>query len=349
MKSSIPALAALLLLPALLVPTSLPAQSAAAGSIIVLSGDPVPGGGTVESVFEFTAPSLNDVDQVALRLDLTGTPGGDSDNVGIYRADGASPLVEIARKGQTAPRGDVQFENFFGFLPINSAGQIALFARPFTLGDSNLIGDGTTLVEIARTGDPVPGGDGQVGLLSTPLINNLGQTGVGVFLRNATFGDRGALYRGEGTALTQIVRDGQTVPGGNGRFFCRSTPSFVGPNDLGQFAFEIAIAVATGGADRGIFRGDGTTLVKIALASEPVPTGVGQFISFSETPALDETGRTAFPARLTGTSGNGDNTGIYFGDENGLIQIVREGQVAPTGNGAFGDVALTTVALNENA
>ncbi|MEM1012439.1 MAG: choice-of-anchor tandem repeat NxxGxxAF-containing protein [Planctomycetota bacterium] len=265
-----------------------------------------PEGNGVFSNFSFFDLTLNDAGQTAFRADLTGTTGGNSDNSGIYRGDGtAGSLVNIARAGQAAPDGNGSFSGFS---------------------------------------------------FSGLTLNDAGQTAFNADLTGTTGGnsDSSGIYRGDGTAssLVNIAREGQAAPDGNGSF-SGLFYSGVTLNDAGQTAFRASLKGTSGGNsdNSGIYRGNGTagSLVNIARAGQAAPEGNGSFSGFfSSRIALNDAGQAAFRADLTGTSGgSSDNSGVYRGDESAgsLVNIAREGQAVPEGNGSFS--SFDTIALND--
>lgn len=73
---------------------------------VALSGQSAPDGNATLS--DIGVVVLNDVGQAAFTASLQGTHGGFTDNRGMFRGTGA-PLVQIARKGQSAPGGSGTF------------------------------------------------------------------------------------------------------------------------------------------------------------------------------------------------------------------------------------------------
>jgi hypothetical protein len=200
-------------------------------------------------------------------------------------------------------------------------------------------------VPIARKGQADPGGNGIISNLDLPpAINNAGQVAFLAFLGGTSGGtaDDRAIFRGNGGTLTQIVREGQTAPGGIGAFSAVSPPDL---NDAGQTSFLASLS--TGG--NGIYRGDGGAPVQIAREGQAVPGGNGTIVNLSGfgTPPLSDAGSVVFRATLAGTSGGStDDSAIYRGDGGALVQIARTGQAAPDGNGTFN--GLISLALGTN-
>jgi len=95
-------------------------------------------------------------------------------------------------------------------------------------------------------------------------------------------------------------------------------------NDAGQTAFQATLtATAQGSADNlAVFRGDGTSLVRVARKGQPAPDGDGVFADFDH-PALNSDGQVAFQATLSGTT---HTQGIFlYDDDVGLVRVARLG------------------------
>ncbi len=329
--------------------------------VVVVSGDAAPDGNG--SFAAFGAPALNDAGQAAFTGYLTGTSGGESDNSGIFRGDGAT-VTQIAREGQVAPDGHGTFRLFLRLAPaLNDAGEVAFYGVGIdTSGGSGgtvgiFRGSGTTLTQIARAGQTAPDGNGSfstfsVGPTSMPELNDAGQAAFVSRLTGTSGGVSGAIgiFRGDGTTLTQIARAGQAAPDGEGSF-----GGFFGDlelNDAGQAAFSGYLTGTSGGEsdNTGIFRDDGATVTQIAREGQVAPDGNGSFSDFrgrldSLRIRLNDSGQVAFLNRLTGTSGgSSDDLGIFRGDGATLTQIARTGQTAPDGNGSFS--SLRALSLN---
>src|SRR5690606_13044873 len=104
------------------------AASAQTTDVVAITGDAAPdGNGTFRN---FGKPVLNDAGQLAFSASLDGTTGGGSDNAGIFRGDGLSPLVPIFHKGAPAPNGNGSILGFSAPV-LNAAGQAA-FAGVFS-------------------------------------------------------------------------------------------------------------------------------------------------------------------------------------------------------------------------
>jgi hypothetical protein len=83
----------------------------------------------------------------------------------------------------------------------------------------------------------------------------------------------------------------------------------------------------------------------IAVSGDPAPDGNGvisNFIADSSStgggngPALNGAGQVTFPALLSGTSGGEtDDSGLFFYDGSHLVQLAREGEASPDGDGVL--------------
>ncbi len=241
---------------------------------------------------------------------------------------------QVALTGQAAPgTGGGAFSSLFSPV-LNASGQTAFFStisggtstQGFFRSDS-----GSVLTAIARAGQSAPGsGGGTFSSLFSPVLNASGQT---AFLSNITGGTntQGVFRSDSGSALTAIVRLGQSAPGtGGGTFSNLFSPVL---NASGQTAF---FSFITGGSNTsGIFRSDsGSALTAIARAGQSAPgAGSGTFSSLGD-PVLNASGQTAFLSTITG----GTNTEGIFRSDSGsaLTAIARIGDSAPgAGGGTF--------------
>ena len=78
----------------------------------------------------------------------------------------------------------------------------------------------------------------------------------------------------------------------------------------------------------------------IVMTGDPAPDGNGTFSALDFFPVLNDQGEVAFAANLTNTNGSfSDDSGIFRGDGDTIVQIVRESQLVPGGNGYFSQLA----------
>lgn len=316
-------------------------------TVIASSGDVAPGGNGTFSIFD--APVLNDAGQAAFRVFLVGTSGGDSganaDSDGIFRGDGATPVVQIARANQPAPDGNGEF-TLAVFPVINEAGQVA-FSADYRLGSAGAQtgvarGDGTTIVQIARSAQTAPGGPQTFIGFGIPTLNDAGQAAFVAGLTGTTMSgaQNHGIFRGDGFTLLQIARVDQPAPDGGTFDTFRFATSSAALNSSGQVAFLAGLAGTPGGAsdNTGVFRADvaGSSVTRVQLAREGqlVPDGNGRLSTFFNNPAFNDAGEVAFQADLTNISAGSGDRGIYRANATTLTQIARAGQSA-AGNGTF--------------
>ncbi|MEM6560511.1 MAG: choice-of-anchor tandem repeat NxxGxxAF-containing protein [Planctomycetota bacterium] len=126
---------------------------------VVRDGDTAPNG--VGQFRQLGTPVINDAGQVAFRGSFSGSGANGSNNVGIYRGDGFSLLMRVARKGDAAPNGGT-FDFFRAGVAINEAGQVAFYGNVEEINGDIQRGiffydDLRGLLEVVRTGDTVNG------------------------------------------------------------------------------------------------------------------------------------------------------------------------------------------------
>jgi hypothetical protein len=183
-------------------------------------------------------------------------------------------------------------------------------------GTGVFVSDGVATSAIALGGNPDPAA-GNFSFVSIPSLTTRGDV-----IFNAGTG----IFRGDGKSTIPLVQDGDPAPGG-GSLILGGTGYTA--NSRGQIAF--ATFVDGGVSTEGVFRNDSVHTEAIALDGNPAPTG-GTFLFFSA-PAIDDSGRVAFFAGLTGGSAD---FGIYRGDGESTTTIFAANQAAP-GGGTFVD------------
>lgn len=299
---------------------------------IVRGDQPAPGGNGTISAFPVGsvagALAINSVGEITGRLQLVQTSGESSDDVMIVRGDGSS-LVDLARKGQTTSGGDTLVE--LGAPSINDSSQVAFWAR-FAGGETFgfFLHDGVDLVEMARSGDVMPGG-GRLALFDSreTMVNSSGHIALSVTLSGASF-DK-AIVLATGTELIEIVRQGSPAPGGGTfvNFRPNSVVTLTDPavslNDSGAIAFGAQITPSTGRVVDGLYVFDGGVMSRIAIKDQTSPDGNGTFDFFGQ-PAINAQGDVVFKATLNSAS-PGTGSGLFFYDASAgtLRTVIRYG------------------------
>jgi len=266
------------------------------------------------------------------------TPNGDVvfdvNDSDTYRSDGKT-IVPLVRNGDQAPGGGA----LTPFTPraTNDHGAIAYRAgvSGATATQGLFRSDGTQTVAVVRDDNVVPTG-GRITSFHNPVINDRGQV---AFVAEMTGGSADfGLFRGEGGDLTPVFVANQMAPGG------ATIEDFGDPviNRHGQVA---VIGLLTNSASRrGVFVGDGTDAVAIALDGQLAPkggsytdSGLGAFLGPIR---LNDRGEVAFGARLKGGT---SLSGIFRGDGARTTTIALAGTIAPGTTGtfeSFGDIKL---------
>ena len=301
-------------------------------------------GGGVFSSFGGETPYLNDEGDVAFMA------GGNAP--GIYLG---TPLVKIVRPNDVPPEGNGQF-SLSSLGGLNDAGQVSYIASignatPSTSNQGVYRSDGTTTVKIARRGDVAPDGTSIFTSFGGTKINEAGQV---VFLGSINSPGTSGAYRGDGMTTTLLAAIGQPAPGVGGgtagTYGTISAPTSI--NDSGAAAFTAKITAASHGGVTGLFRSDGVTSALIFYQGQPAPDAfggtTGAFSSLSsERAVVSNRGEVIVWAALTGTPGGStDNRGLFIGDGTTNRQVVRNGDLAPDGNGRFAGFGRNTI-INE--
>jgi hypothetical protein len=248
----------------------------------------------------------------------------------VFRSDGKS-IVPLFRVGDPAPGGGTVTSRL-GEHAVNGHGAIAYTAGVSGAAATQAIfrADGTQTTTITRDDIAPPTGGSFTALLGLDL-NDLGQV---AFKSEMTAGsaDHG-IFRGEGGQLTPVFVTNQIAPGGAAFDDC-GAPAI---NAHGQVMAPCSLI--NGSSRAGLFVGDGTHTVAIALDGQPAPKG-GNYetaaVSFAGTTRLNDRGEVAFQARLTGGT-----FGMFRGNGETTTTLALLGTSAPGTTGtfqSFGDV-----------
>jgi hypothetical protein len=268
---------------------------------------------------------------------FTFTSNLDSSNA-ILRADGTN-LTQVVQDGDPAPDG--------GSLTLSPGGGTAVAmgtngkstitynasesGGPATLGVFRTDRSGTAA--IATDSTPLPSGGTMTSLPHAPAVNEREQV---AFYTEIDNGSAFGVFRGDGRDLTTVFVTGQRVSGLTLNDF--SNPAI---NERGQVLALGSAFDASGAATNGLFVGDGTRTVAIAVEGRTAPTG-GTYSRLSVVPRiLTNRGQFAFTANLTGAASTG---GVFRGDDASTKAIAVQGAIAPGTNGAtflgFKDVTM---------
>ena len=253
----------------------------------------------------------------------------------------AQSMENVIIAGQTNPDGNGTFWNVDSGAVINGNGQIVFAGLTLGSSQSRLFSfDGSSLSQLVNAGEAPPDNNGTYWEFDQPVINSIGQVAFRSYLTGTTGGGDAGIFIADGiNPVIQIVREDEPAPGGNGGllYVLLNGIQIPGFNDNGQVAFVADINLEDGGSnfdERGVFRGDGISLIKIAREGEPAPNGDGEFSGFATAGAAINThGQVAFTGVLANASGG--NRGIFAGDGNSIWTLVRVGELAPAGDGVY--------------
>jgi hypothetical protein len=337
------------------------AQAEVRHTIIATTGDPAPGGGNYLPG-SFSNVRLNASSQVTFDANVgppftTGVFVGDGKSTTTI-ALGTNPSFGAVNNPFITPNGDVVFDVNFSN-PFKSDGKTivslaqegdpapgggTVIPTQHVVNDHGVIAygaiitdsaatqgifrtDGTESVAIARDDVPPPTG-GTFTVLDNLSINERGQV---AFFSAMTGGksDNG-VFRGEGGDLTPIFVTNQLAPGG------ATFGDFGNPviNRHGQVA---SVSSLTNSAQRdGIFVGDGTNAIAIALHGQAAPKGgtYGEASGRSTFANIkfNDRGEVLFDAALTGGT---SPRGLFRGNGEQTTTIALAGTNAPGTTGTF--------------
>ncbi len=325
---------------------------------LVLSGNVIPTteGGAFSS---FTAPAISHGGLAIFNARLTDTPA-DADS-GIFHKSVIIPGVPasnavdtVAREGQTAPPASgnpPQYADLF----VNSASYISRFDQEVVF-NANLSDTGVqtnsglyarlpasaTANLLVREDDLVPDGNGRFGQFNALSLFGVSDTGVVGFFSalrdtNNSDDDDTGIYRVSAiTDVTQVIREGQALDGGIVDQVY--SPEMGGTGGI-VFGVDLTNTITNNDGGRIVKSAPGSPIV-VARQGETTPNGDGEYVNFFEL-LINGSNDVAFVATLSGTDTNGtgnsthDDTGVFAQIGGTLVELVREGDVAPDGNGEF--------------
>jgi len=216
-------------------------------------------------------------------------------------SDPAGTTTPLATSGDPTPRGDLRFATFDP-PQVNRRGEVGFQARtlpPGVAGEGTrglFLADDNALATVARGGDPLPGGNGEVARTVDFALNDSGTVALIVtsgsapdpFLPAPT-----TLLRGDATGLTEIARVEEMAPDGVGTL---KRIDSIALNNAGTFAFRGSVKV---GGDYlwVIYRQDETAATRVMIEGQPAPDGSGPLTPFGD-PLLNDLGQVAFRATI---------------------------------------------------
>jgi hypothetical protein len=259
---------------------------------------------------------------------------------------GQGRIDTIALTGQSAPDGNGTY-NLFSVPLITDAGDVG-FTASFN-GTSGGTADNFAIVlsqggltsQLARKGQSLLNASGTISTLSGSIhFDNAGHVFFNALASQPGVSNRSGIHQANSTGITELVANGQVVPGGNGVYASLQLPFF--SSNSGHVAFRAPLAATSGGTNdnEGVFLITSGAVSQLARKGEVVPDANGAFLTF-DTKGVNDNGQVLFQSTLIGTEGGSDdNAGLFLGSAFGLQQIVRAGQSSPTGNGTFSSAGM---------
>jgi len=281
---------------------------------------------------------------IALRLNQSGKvpfKAAIEDGSGVFQGQGVwigdqADLEQVVRTGQTAPDGNGTVDSLSvdGF---NDNGEAAFGIRLDDTAngheDDDLIVRATTsdIETVAREGTHFDDIN-----ISVVLLNENGRVvfeadpdsqkppGVG-------------MYVWDGASSSLIAEQYSTISPGGFEFTSFSNQTHLNASDEVAWRSGLRDPSTFEGIGSGIFRGNASAITRIARRGDSAPDGNGgfdgTFTVFGQFYPMNDAGQVAFQANL---EGNSDGFyGLFRGDGNETVAIVRLGDPAPDGNGTF--------------
>lgn len=279
----------------------------------------------------------------------------------------AKPLgytfTRIAFFGKLAPGGG-KFTLDFEPYGINNSSEVAFAADLTTGGEGVFVGHQGQISQLARSGQPAPGG-GMFGLgvWGHTALNDGGDVAFAFILDPLTLplGLNSGVYRYShaNRTLSAVVVPGATPAPGGGRFQGAFIHASI--NNQGNVAFAGIVPTDHGivvpgqeplGLGMGVFVADKKgKLASVVSPGDPAPGGV-TFFDFAENPWINDAGDVAFGAHVAGEEcidfGVDQATRIFCAESvylkkarGEIISIAHQGQMVPgvgTFHHAFGPV-----------
>ncbi len=255
----------------------------------------------------------------------------------------AVPLRTVALSGQTAPGTGATFNGFT--VPVINAGGRAAFSGTLSGAGVNAANDAGfwtdssgTLSLLARKGDLAPGGIGAgitLTLLDGAPLSDSGHVafqgrfaGTGIDATN----QEAIWLAASGGAAGLVARTGDAAPGAGPNANYAPVFSLPALNATGAVAFfaNLAGSAVTLSDNVGLWAGSGTPTL-IARAGDAAPgTPALTVYTFFENPALNDSGKLAVTAYVSGPTVDGlSNSGLWTTGSGALALFIRAGDAAP--------------------
>jgi len=283
---------------------------AAGIQVIASRGTDSPDGNGEMSLFN--APALSATGQLAFISQLSGTAGGTSDNLGLYRSEPGG-FTHIVRSGSSTLNG-MTVTTFFPASPwIDATGTVVsivgLGSTPVQIHTA--IGDGGPLAPQVVPGSSSPSGNNTLLGVQSATVNDMGAA-VFTAIYSGDNPELGLYARAvDGTITTRLLRNATAPRGGMITGVGRATI-----NESAQVA-TIASVDAGAGAVSSALRIDGATVHELARQGDLAADGVTTLGGItSNSPLVNDGGQLAFAANYTQPSIS--RRGVFVADDASL-------------------------------
>lgn len=256
---------------------------------------------------------------------------------------GPTRSATVARRGDPSPDGNGVIDRLDVLNPLpridlNASGSVVFnadldnYTGDHHVRPANFLADDTGLSIFARGGQPVPGqGHDFYRVTHDPVINAGGQIAFAADIAPG-FNDN-TLLIGTPAGFTALAVEGRVAPESTyGRF-----NSFYGirVNAGGQVAF---VADLIGGSNyaysNGLYLADETGVRKVVYQGESTPAGDATFYRFgSQDLRFNDAGEMGFFGELAGPGISSTHNGVFRANGDELIEVIREGDAVPGGDG----------------
>lgn len=249
-----------------------------------------------------SSPILRENGQVCFAAWIRDPYYGTGNNCALYRRKPNGEIVRVARSRKSAPGTS----RYFAYtLPggMNDKGETAFYA-PLIDGAGAAAGtslfkgkDEASLTPIAYTQQPVPGGYGVYTVLDNSVgINASGEVAYVAYYSGNGSGAGSGVFVGDGTTQTNVVRSGQTAPGGN--TFTGFAMPRVNDNGVVLFAGQLNGHQTY----QGIYLSDGKDTIKVVQAGDTVDGRTIETVGM-DPKAFNGFQQVAYQAKFAGQSG----------------------------------------------
>jgi hypothetical protein len=330
-------------------------------SLVARKGDQAPAMPTGVAFDSFSislTPLLSDAGQTTFWASVSGSGVTALNDRGFWSGT-MTGVASVVREGDQAPglESGARFFTLNGPLQSKS-GKIAFHAAVTSPNDESIwSGSPGDLSLAAREGDQAPGTPSGVLFSSfhqTVPINEAGQIAIRAVLKGPGVDSNTdvGIFSTRAGGLELVARKGSAAPGlaTSAYFTSLDSPTI---NEFGRTAFVAGMEGE--GIDEtnsiGIWSEGAGDLALVTRRGEQAPgTPAGAFFSSFDSPLMFGSGRTVFIASVEGSGVDlTNNKGIWAETDNGLVLVVRNGDLAPgLPAGARFSFGIGSIALNNN-